>query len=372
MRFQKHDADRESREKTNLLAAASHDLRQPLHAVSLLSEALREKLDDPEVRALVAQIGDSTHDLDEMLTSLLDRSKLDAGGVKPDVRDVALAEVFAQLERDFAPQAQAAGVRLRIVPTKLGARSDRLLLTRILRNLVSNALRYAGGKAVLVGARRRGKRVVVEVRDAGPGIPESSQREIFEAFRQLPGGAPGGLGLGLSIVDGLARVLGHEVSLRSRPGRGSTFTVGMTGVEVRAPGPPRGSAPAAGTIGLARVLVVDDDPAVRSASAELLRSWGCETREAASPAEAFAALEDGWRPGFVMADHHLGDGESGLDVLARLRERLGDGLPAVVITAETSPEELEAIRAGGDPVLRKPLRPAKLRSVLAAAARRGA
>ena len=196
LRFQKLAADRESREKTNLLAAASHDLRQPLHAVSLLTEALRSKLADPETRALVERIGDSTHELDEMLSGLLERARLDAGGVQPHVRALALADVFAQLERDFAPQAEAAGVRLRIAPTQLAVRSDRLLLSRILSNLVSNALRHAVGAPVLVCARARGERVVIEVRDAGPGIPLENQTEIFDAFRQLSRSRSGGWALG--------------------------------------------------------------------------------------------------------------------------------------------------------------------------------
>jgi signal transduction histidine kinase len=369
LRFLKLAADRESQEKTNLLARASHDLRQPLHAVSLLAEALQSKLDDPEVRALVARIGESTHDLDEMLSSLLDRSQLDAGGVRPDVKVVALADVFAQLERDFAPQAASAGVRLRVAPTRLAVRSDRLLLARILRNLVSNALRYAAGKAVLVAARLRGGRVVVEVRDGGPGIPLESQREIFEAFHQLPGAAPAGLGLGLSIVDGLARLLGHEVTLRSRPGRGSTFALAME----RAPGLPartlraEGRQPAPALASVKRVLVIDDDPRVRGATAELLRAWGCEVRNAAGGAEAVAALADGWRPDFAIADHHLAGGELGTEVIESLRCELGVPLRAAILLAETTPAELEALRARGDPVLRKPVRPARLRSLLAAA-----
>jgi signal transduction histidine kinase len=369
--FQKRAADRESRAKTDLLAAASHDLRQPLHAVSLLSEALRDKLDDPEMRALAARIGESTHDLDEMLTGLLDRSKLDAGGVKAEVRDVALADVFAQLERDFELPAADRGVRLRIVPTRLAVRTDRLLMARILRNLVSNALRYAGaGASVLVGARPRGDRVVIEVRDSGPGIPQASQRRIFEAFQQLEGGARGGLGLGLSIVDGLARVLGHEVAVRSAPGRGATFSVSAARSRAAAPAPAASRAPGDAGVRVARrVLVVDDDARVRGATVAMLVGWGGEAREAASVAEAHRALRDGWRPDLVLADYALGAGETGLELVAALRGTLGEDLQAIVVTAETDPERIARIRASGLPVLRKPVKPASLRALLGGGSR---
>ncbi|MGH0028194.1 MAG: ATP-binding protein [Myxococcota bacterium] len=368
LHFQKRAADRESRAKTNLLATASHDLRQPLHAMSLLTEALRDKVADPEVRTLIAGIGDSTHDLDAMLTSLLDRSKLDAGAVRPDVEDVALADVFQQLERDFRGPADERGIRLRIVPSRLAVRSDRLMLARILRNLVSNALRYAGdGASVLLAARRRGDRVAIEVRDSGPGIPEARQRDVFEAFRQLDGADRGGLGLGLSIVDGLSRVLGHELELRSAPGRGATFRVlcATARPDVRRTSPPpataASSSPASGG---RRVLVVDDDPRVRAASLALLRSWGCETREAGGLREARAQLADAWEPELLLVDYELADGEDGLEVARGLRETLGRELYTAVATADRSPETVERIRAAGHPLLGKPVKPARLRAWL--------
>ena len=364
LRFEMQAADRESLAKTNLLAAAGHDLRQPLHAVSLLAEALGGKLDDPELRRLAERIGASTHDLDEMLASLLDRSMLDTGAVRPTLATVSLADLFVQLDREFAPQAEAAGVRLRVAPTRLAVRSDRLLLARILRNLVSNAIRYAPGGTVLLGARPRGSEVRIEVRDDGPGIPEASQHEIFQAFRQLPGGAAAGLGLGLSIVDGLAHLLEHPLRLRSAPGKGSTFSVtaGRTAPVVATPEVAPAPGVSGGLDGL-RVLVVDDDPPAREACTLLLRSWGCEVREAAGAADARAAL-DGWAPQFVVTDYHLGASETGVAVLETLGEALGSTPPAALVTGETNPARLEELRAAGWPVLRKPVRPAKLRALL--------
>jgi signal transduction histidine kinase/CheY-like chemotaxis protein len=364
-RLAKEQADRESRAKTNLIAAASHDLRQPLHAVSLLAEALAARLGDPEARELVGRIGASTHDLDEMLTSLLDRSKLDTDAVRAELGRVELRALFAQLERDFAGPAEAKGLRLRVVPTRLAVESDRLLLLRILRNLVSNAVRYTPTGAVLIGARPRGAEVAIEVRDGGPGIPEQAQGEIFEAFHQLPGSRGGGLGLGLSIVHDLARVLGHRVELRSAPGRGSTFAVHATRV---APAPalaPTADSASPAPLAARRVLVVDDDDAVRHATRELLTSWGCEVREAASTADALLAAA-GWTPDLVLADYRLGAGPPGTELVACLRAAAGTDLAAVIVTGESEGPGLASIRAAGLSVLRKPVRPARLRALLAA------
>jgi signal transduction histidine kinase/CheY-like chemotaxis protein len=363
-RLAREQLGRESRAKTDLIAAASHDLRQPLHAVGLLAEALAARLSDPETRELVERIGASTQDLDEMLTSLLDRSKLDAGAVRAERERVELRVLFAALERDFAGPAAAKGLQLRIVPTRLAVESDRLLLLRILRNLVSNAIRYTRTGAVLVGARPRDAEVQVEVRDSGPGIAKHAQGDIFDAFHQLPGSREAGLGLGLSIVDGLARVLGHRLELRSAPGRGSTFAVraargakAASGLVAAAPASPL-------PLAARRVLVLDDDAAVRRATGALLRGWRCEVREAANAAEAAAATA-GWTPDLVLADYRLGTGPPGTELVAELRAAAGVELAAVILTGDSEGPSVEAIRAAGFAVLRKPVRPARLRALLA-------
>jgi CheY-like chemotaxis protein len=335
--------------------------------VGLLAEALAARLTDPDTRELVERIGASTQELDEMLTSLLDRSKLDAGAVRAERERVELRLLFAQLERDFAGPAAAKGLGLRIVPTRLAVESDRLLLLRILRNLVSNAIRYTPAGAVLVGARPRGAEVVVEVRDSGPGIASHAQAEIFEAFRQLPGARGTGLGLGLSIVDGLARVLGHAVELRSEPGRGSTFAVRATRAR---PAPAEGPAAAPAVplpLTARRVLVVDDDVAVRRATGDLLRSWGCEVVETGSFAEALAAAAR-FAPEWVLADYRLGPGATGTELVARLRAEHAS-LAAVILSGDSDGAGLEELRAAGFTVLRKPVRPARLRALLASAPR---
>ena len=364
-RLEKELADRESRAKTNLIAAASHDLRQPLHAVALLAEALSDRLEDPASQELAQRMGASMHDLDEMLGRLLDRSQLDAGQVRPQLERVELQAIFLHLERDFASVAEVNGLRLRVAHTSLAVESDRLLLARMLRNLVSNAIRYTKAGSVLVGARPRGDCVAIEVRDSGPGIPAEAQREIFEAFHQLPGSTRSGLGLGLSIVDGLARVLGHAVELRSAAGRGSVFSV-------RAPRAAQAEAvpvtiPRSAILpALAkRILVVDDDSAVLHATEELLRGWGCEVRGAACADDALSAVAD-FSPELVLADYQLGAGASGTELVMRLRAAIGAELAAVILTGEGDEPQLEAIRAAGFSVLRKPVRPARLRALLTA------
>jgi signal transduction histidine kinase/CheY-like chemotaxis protein len=364
-RLAKERADRESRAKTDLIAAASHDLRQPLHAVGLLAEALAARLSDPEARELVERIGASTQELDDMLTSLLDRSKLDAGAVRAERERVEVQELFAHLERDFAGPAAAKGLRLRVAHTRLAVESDRLLLLRILRNLVSNAIRYTPNGGVLVGARPRGADVAIEVRDGGPGIPEHARATIFAPFQQLPGASRAGLGLGLSIVDGLARVLGHAVELRSAPGRGSTFAVHVPRAAPAASHAPPPAPFAAPALEPRRVLVVDDDDAVRGATATLLRAWGCEVREASDAETALRAAAE-WQPELALLDHHLGAGGSGSELAERLRGAHGERLRLVLVTAEADPARVEALRRAGFAVLRKPLLPARLRALLAA------
>jgi len=367
LRSDKEAADRESRAKTDLLAAASHDLRQPLHAMALLADALAERVGEGEAREMARRLASSTHGLDEMLNALLDRARLDAGALEPEPGPVDLGGLFARLAQDFGPEAETRGLRLRVVPSRLCVHSDRVLLLRILRNLVSNALRYTPSGAVMVLARRRGGRVRIEVRDSGPGIPEAARRCVFEAFRQLPGSRNGGLGLGLSIVDGLARLLGHEIELHSQPGRGSLFAVWL---EAAAEGPARAPDPlpaaAAATRGR-RVLVLDDDDAVREATAALLRGWGCEVHTAGSLEDALHRVRGAERtPELLLVDLHLGGGRSGTEAVATLRSAAGDKLPAAIVTAETSPATLDAVRAAGLPVLRKPVRAPRLRALVAA------
>lgn len=374
-RLRRETAEAESAAKTNLLAEASHDLRQPLHAVSILAETLERRLDDPEVAKLVQRIGHSTSDLDEMLTGLLDRSRLDAETIVPSIEPVRVQRLLEALERDFGGPAAETGTRLRFVDSGLTVRTDRVLVLRLLRNLVSNALRHAGGGRVLVGVRRVGAtRVRFEVRDDGPGISLRDQERVFEAFVQLPGGERSGLGLGLSIVRGLSGILAAPVELGSTPGKGTTFSVTLdrAGVgqvleeevtpPIVAPGIDRRRG------GVRRALVVDDDRAVRESMLLLLAEWGWEARGARSLEEVECVLSAGFAPTVVLSDYHLEEGVTGLDVREQIVKWIeaarGEDPAFVFLMAEKRQEEWARVAKTGARALRKPVRPARLRSVL--------
>ena len=366
----KETAEQANRAKTRFLAAASHELRQPLHALGLYVEALRERTADPDVRDVVEKVRATTASLGEMFDTLLDMSRLDAGAVDPSLAEFELSPLLERLEAELTPQARAAGIALRAVPTRLVVRSDPILLRRIVQNLMSNAIRYTGTGRVLVGCRRRGPDVRIEVHDTGPGIPAARQEAIFGEFVRLAadeggGGATQGLGLGLSIVQKMAALLGHRLDLVSLPGSGSTFAVSV----------PRGRLPAARVVdappapgGLAgrRILAVDDDPAILEATRRLLEQWGCEVAVASSPEEVGPGLDAlGAPPDAVVADHRLAGEATGFDVISEVRSRAGQAVPALVVTGNTDPESVAAIRAHGFPLLSKPVAPARLRASLA-------
>ncbi len=372
LRTQKEEADQESRIKSRLLATASHDIRQPLHALSLLVERLGSRVNGGAAgpdRDLVEKIQRSTQDLTATLETLLDLSRVEAGTLEPEIEDVALDPLLDQLEAEFGEQARRRGLRLRVRRCGLAVRSDRVLLARILRNLVSNALRYTDDGGVLVGVRPGGETLRVQVVDTGRGIATADRERIFQEFRRAGnGGAAEGLGLGLAIVDGLVQLLGHELRLRSVLGRGSTFEVRVPRAALARDAGRLGAQLApAGAAGLEgrRVAIVDDDASVCDATSALLRDWGCEVRTATSAEEAWQRLAGpDWTPDFLLSDQHLGERETGAELIRSMRERLGRALPAALITAETAPDRMRALRATGLLVLKKPVPPARLRALL--------
>lgn len=351
--------------KTQFLAAASHDLRQPMHALALTVGELRQAARAPDLAALAQRIDRSVDALEDLLDALLDISQLDAGAITPQPTAFPLQSVLGRLGDELGPAAEAKGLRLRIVPTALWTESDPTLLGRMLLNLVSNAVRYTRDGGVVVGCRRRGAHADIVVADSGIGIAEGERARIFEEFYQA--GNPErnrakGLGLGLAIVQRLSRLLDHPVGVRSQPGRGSAFGIRVPIVAPRAAlqATTPTLEPGVELAGL-RVLVVDDEPDVREALGGVLARWGCSVEVAGSGAEALAI--DGAPPVLVLCDLRLRESESGLDVLDRLKGRWGASLQGVVVTAETAPERLEAVRARGYPVLHKPVRPARLRAL---------
>jgi signal transduction histidine kinase len=372
LRRAKDDAEQANAYKTRFLAAAGHDLLQPLNAARLSVSALVEVQQGEEGRRLSGQVDRALENIVELLKTLLDISKLDAGALKPEVRTVPLAKILASLASDFAPIVAHKGLDFRIRPTRLYARSDPMLLRRILQNLISNAVRYTPSGGVIVGVRPAGPgfaRIVVA--DTGVGIPADEHEAIFEEFhrgsaRTVDGVA--GLGLGLSIVRRMAQALGHDIQLRSRTNRGSAFEI----VLPVAPAPERPQPREAGRAALktygmadAKVLVVENDEAVRAATAHLLTRWNCRVETARDTAAALDACRERGAPDLILADYHLDNAQTGLSSVAAIRALAGRAVPAVVITADRSDEVAARVRAAGCELMQKPLKPAELRALVA-------
>jgi signal transduction histidine kinase len=371
----KENAERANLSKTRFLAAASHDVLQPLNAAHLSVSALADVQTTEEGRKLVRQVERSLETMDDLLRTLLDISKLDAGVVRPDVASVPLEPLFAALRSDFQPLASKKGLKLRLRPTVLAVRSDRTLLSRILQNIVSNGLRYTRDGGVLVGARRRTGIVIIDVADTGCGIPEDHHQAIYEEFHRGPLAAhgelsSGGLGLGLSIVKRMVDALGHRISFRSVVGRGTVFRLELpagqparseAGIPQAEPERPRGY----GLFGT-KVLLVDDDPQVLEAMRVLLERWQCDVRGAMSTEGVLDQLGDtDWLPDIIIADQHLDQGELGSDTVSQARAYLQRNVPALIITADASDEMQRIARSTGSELMHKPVQPAQLRALLA-------
>ncbi|MHB8386490.1 PAS-domain containing protein [Metallibacterium sp.] len=372
----KREAEAANLSKTRFIAAAGHDLLQPLNAARLFTAALRQQPDlDREAAHLGERIETSFRAAEDLLEGLLDASHLDAGRYHPEIGAVALGELFASLKAQYAVLAAQRGLALRVRETRLLVRSDPQLLRRIIQNLLSNALRYTPHGGVLLGARRRGAGVRIEVWDTGPGIAPEQQRLIFAEFQRLDQPSPWGergLGLGLSICERIATILDHRLELASTPGRGSGFMVSVAraeGVAVLPRTAPVGgeASPFAHTLDL-DVLCLDNDPTILEGMSALLVRWGVRCRTATGIAEVEIALAERV-PDLLLLDLHLGADADGLDVLRNLRLRYPERLPAALLTADGSNELQARARALGVPVLLKPIKPAVLRALLAALAR---
>jgi signal transduction histidine kinase len=350
--------------RSRFLAAASHDLRQPLHALAMHASLLRERLGDSEALPLVERIERASASLAEMFSALLDLSRLDVGAVEPRRGAVALDPLFEDLGGEAAPAALAKGLKLGWAAGGLAVDSDPVLLGRILRNLLSNAIRYTVQGEVRLAAHADATRVWIEVTDDGPGIAAERHDEILREFVRLqPEGPERGLGLGLAIVDRLTRALGHELEIDSQPGRGSTFRVVAPQATLPAPAAALPPAPLAGRL----VALLDDDLAVLAATREVLEGWGCRVVAGASAAEVIAALAvRGERPDAILADFRLaGAGGDGVDAISAIRTACRGEVPAAMLTGETTPAVVRRICAAGFAHLAKPASPARLRALLA-------
>ena len=365
----KHQAETANAFKSTFLAFVSHDLLQPLNAARLNLSTLTEASPSEEVRRFARQIDLALTSLEDLIRTLLDMSKLDAGAMRPDVATVELEQILSPLRVEFAPIAAARGLKLTVRPSRAFVRTDPLLLRRILQNLINNALRYTRRGGVLLGARARGGEIRIEVSDTGPGIPRDRREAIFDEFQREGGPGDGGFGLGLSIVRRLAQALDHRIDLSSRVGAGSTFAICLPAVSApeKAPAPAGGALPSRldGVHG-AEILVIENEPSVAGAMRSLLERWGCRVRVAASPGEAREALRLGAAsPDLIIADYHLDDGLRGFDAIDVVQTEIDASVPACIVTADHSEAVSTAAAARGLEILRKPVKPAELRSLMA-------
>ena len=368
----KAEADEANISKTRFLAAASHDLLQPLNAARLYASSLVERIPIGEGAAtearLVRNVDASLEAVEDILTALLDISRLDAGAMQVELSNFRVEDVFAQLRIEFEPLARARGLDLKLAPSSLSLRSDRRLLNRLLQNLISNAIKYTLKGRVLIGVRRRGEMIEIQVWDTGIGVPESKQKIIFHEFERLAPAAKAspGVGLGLSIVERISRVLGHEIVLSSRVSSGSMFAVRTPRVATATLVRHRAQAPVVRPIMLNGLVVIaiDNEPTILEGMQTLISGWGGHVIVAAGFAEAIALLDkERMPPDVIIADYHLDDGD-GVEAIAVLRGRFGETVPAVLITADRTPSIRDRASEDNIRVLTKPLKPAALRSML--------
>ncbi|ATP44686.1 MULTISPECIES: NahK/ErcS family hybrid sensor histidine kinase/response regulator [Pseudomonas] len=361
-------AETANRSKDKYLAAASHDLLQPLNAARLLISTLRERQLPEAEQVLVERTHQALEGAEDLLTDLLDISRLDQAAVKPDVALYRLDELFGPLVSEFSSVADAEGLKLRAHIGDYAINTDLRLMTRILRNFLSNACRYTDEGKILLGARRRGSHLRLEVWDTGRGIAEDRLEAVFLEFNQLDVGRAAdrkGVGLGLAIVERIAKILGYRVQVRSWPGRGSMFSIEVPiGTEVPLPAHPAMPQASAGNpLPGRRLLVLDNEVSILESMGALLGQWGCEVVTATDQAGALAALR-GQAPELILADYHLDHGVVGCEVVRHLREHFAVAIPAVIITADRSDQCRRALQKLGAPLLNKPVKPGKLRAVL--------
>lgn len=367
----KADAEAANLDKTRFIAAASHDILQPLNAARLFTSALVDRNRKGPQADIVRNVDAALESVEDILSALLDISKLDAGAMKPELSNFDIGELLTGIGRDFSPIAADKGLKLEVVASRRTVRSDRRLLRRILQNLVSNAIKYTETGKVVIGCRRAGAMIRIEVHDTGAGIPADKIRLVFREFERLgqDRGRERGLGLGLSIVERIGKMLKHPVAVRSTPGRGTAFSVTVPAAasgELPAASDAVRSSPAARFEGL-RVLVVDDEQSIVAGMTSLLSGWGAVVTGANSAGKALAAAKSAREPfDAILADYHIHRAD-GLALIARIRARSARHIPALLITADRSKEVQDLAAAASVGYLRKPVRPAALRAALSQA-----
>jgi signal transduction histidine kinase/CheY-like chemotaxis protein len=354
------EAEHANTAKSKFLAAASHDLRQPIHAQGLFLEVLSRTEQTPYQQELLASARAASEASSELLNALLDFSRIEAGVIDPQLQPFRLQPLLNKIENELALQADAKNIVYRSRETHTAALTDPVLLELILRNLISNAIRYTDRGGVLVACRQHGSHAVLEIWDTGIGIAPEEQKEVFREFHQL--GNPErdrrkGLGLGLAIADGLARAMGYELTLRSTLGRGSVFRLTLPLVS----NAPESNIMMQSKTRLlnARLLFIDDDEIVREGMLHLLRDWGCECEAAESIEEALALAQLNV-PDVIVSDYRLREQRTGVEAIAAVRKLIGSDIPALLITGDTAPTRLREAQASGIPLLHKPVSPGLL------------
>jgi len=370
LRERKEEAEQATLAKSRFLAAASHDLRQPTHALGLFVSRLAQLPHDAQTGALISNLDASVRAMQNLLDGLLDISRLEARAVQVNKRPFALSALFDQLQQDLGAEAADKGLGLRVRPTNLWVLSDATLIYRVLLNLVGNALRYTERGGVLVVARQRASGLVeLQVWDSGIGIAREHQQAVFTEFYQVGNAARDrakGMGLGLSIVQRTANLLSHPLVMVSRPGRGTRFTLSLPQVaaQQRLAEDLPNDLVAPDDLSGKWALVVEDDDLARSALVGLLESWGMRVAQAPGPAGAMQCLAQGVLPDVMVSDYRLQDDLNGLQLVQRLQTQLPHHPPACLMSGDTDPAVIQAVQAAGFTLLHKPVRPAKLRSLL--------
>lgn len=366
LREAKLEAEQANLSKTKFLAAVSHDLLQPLNAARLFTSALLERPSE----TLVRNVSNSLEDVENLLGTLVDISKLDAGVIKADIAPFALSELLDNLAAEYTELARSEGLALHFVGCSALVRSDIQLLARILRNLLSNAIRYTYKGRVVLGCRRQHQRLLIQVWDSGMGIAEERLEEIFQEFKRGDVQRPDqdrGLGLGLAIVEKIAGILGHRITVKSWPGKGSMFSVEVP-VSATAPRSlpqPSMSEPMLERLQGARVWVLDNDAAICAGMRTLLEGWGCRVVTALSEQDLARQVDNYHAEAdLLIADYHLDNDQNGVDAVARINARRGSAIPAMMITANYSNELKQQIRELGHTLMHKPVRPMKLKTAM--------
>jgi len=357
------EAEQANRAKTQFFAAASHDLRQPLHAMGLFASALAEKIRYPEVASIVSSINASVHALEFLFNELLDISKLDSGAIKPKLSGFAIQDVLARLREEFTVEAAAKKIQLEVSAEPHVIYSDTVLLERILRNLISNAIRYTPTGTIVLALERAGERLRVSVRDTGIGISAEHQQYIFEEFFQV--GNPGrtskkGLGLGLSIVQRMCELLGYTMHLQSAAGKGSVFSFEVPLGTLPAPALSRASAVAPSPTSLSGklIVVIDDEEPIVDGMKVLLSGWGAQVIGSTTGEDVLAAVHQAGRlPDLLIVDYRLGNSENGIQVAQRLRQELDPEIPAILVTGSITPDLGDQARTNHFEFLLKPVLP---------------